>query len=316
MRFKTRVIKCKQGFQSTIKTKSMNQIKNISLASLVVLLAATGCDKTKPYEIKTAEPEAHFVGAKNQTYSVVVNPAPAYKVYLGTTNVATSDRTITVNITSPTGATAGNQYTLSGLGAGNTITIKAGQAIDSILVTANFSSYTAGRRDTLVFTIKEPSLKSSSFLDTVKLALRGPCFEGDVTLNNLRGNYANTRETFGASNYGPYLTTIPTVTATTLTTGSIVVTNIFDDGWGPLTFNLDWTDPLNRTATVVAQNAITPSNAGALNGAYAGQTVAVRPFAGQPGTFSACNSTFTLRMQLGVTGVGFFGSLYTVNMAR
>ncbi len=299
----------------------MKQLKNISLASLVVLLAVTaGCDKTNLYDIKIAEPQAHFVGGANQTYSVLVNPAPAYVVRVGTTDVANVDRTITINVASPTGAAAGTQYTLGGVGAGNTVTIKAGKAIDSFTVTANYASYTAGRKDTLVFTVAEPSVKAAGFLNSVTLALRGPCFEGDITaatLTGLRGNYSNTRETFGAgAPYGPYLTSIPTATSTSLTTATIVVNNIWDNGWGPITFNLDWTDPVNRTATVVAQNAISGSNAGDLSATYAGQTVAVRPFAGQPGTFSACNSTFTLRMQLGVTGVGFFGSLYTVNMAR
>jgi hypothetical protein len=298
----------------------MKQLKNISLASLIVLLAVTaGCDKTKPYDLITPEAQAHFVGGANQTYSVLVNPAPAYVIKVGTTNVSNADRTVTINVTSPTGATANNQFTLGGVGAGNTVTIKAGKAIDSFTVRANFASYTAGRKDTLVFTISEPSVKSALFLDKVTLALRGPCFEGDITaatLNGLRGNYPNSRETYGTSPYGPYLTSIPTATSTGLTTATIVVNNIWDNGWGPLTFNLDWTDPANRTATVVSQAAITGSNAGDLSATYAGQTVAVRPFAGQPGTFSACNSTFTLRMQLGVTGLGFFGSLYTVNMAR
>jgi hypothetical protein len=126
----------------------------------------------------------------------------------------------------------------------------------------------------------------------------------------------NTRETFGTSAYGPYNTTISAVTLTSPTTGTITVTNIWDNGWGPITFTLDWTNPLATVATVVPQNAIPGSNAGDLSATYAGQTVAVRAFAGQPGTFSACNSVFTLRMQLGVTGVGFFGSLYTVILRR
>ena len=35
-----------------------------------------------------------------------------------------------------------------------------------------------------------------------------------------------------------------------------------------------------------------------------------------PGTYSYCDGTFTLKMQLGVTGIGWFNALYTVNMAR
>lgn len=297
----------------------MKHLKNISLASLVVLLAVTaGCDKTQLYDIKTAEPEAHFTGAKDQRYSVIVNPAPAYVIRVGTTDVSNADRTVTINLTSPTGAVAGNQFTLGGLGAGNKVTIKAGQALDSFTVTANFTSYATGRKDTLIFTVAEPSVKRAAFQDTIKLAIGGPCFDGDInaaTLNSLRGSYPNSRETFGTSPYGPYITTIPTATLTSLTTATIVVTNVWDNGWGPLTFNLDWTNPTpgNITATVVPVNAIPGSNAADIGGTG---TISVRPFAGNPGTFSACNSVFTLRMQLGITGGAFLAPLYTVIMRK
>jgi hypothetical protein len=44
--------------------------------------------------------------------------------------------------------------------------------------------------------------------------------------------------------------------------------------------------------------------------------VAVRPFAGQQGTFDMCNQVLTLRLQLGVAGLGWFSGLYTVTMKR
>jgi hypothetical protein len=284
----------------------------------ILILAISSCDKNELYETKIPEPQAHFTGAKDQRYSVLVNPAPAYVIRVGTTDVSNADRTVTIKITSPTGAAAGNQYTLAGLGAGNTVTIKAGQALDSFRVTANFASYTAGRKDTLILTVEEPSVKRAAFQDTIKLAIGGPCFDGDInatTLNSLRGSYPNTRETFGTSPYGPYATTIPTATPTSLTTATIVVTNVWDNGWGPLTFNLDWTNPTpgNITATVVPVNAIPGSNAADIGGTG---TISVRPFAGNPGTFSACNSIFTLRMQLGITGGAFLPQLYTVTMRK
>ena len=141
------------------------------------------------------------------------------------------------------------------------------------------------------------------------------CFEGDVDLNALLGDYNKTNETFGITPYGPYTTSISSVNQLTPTSGTIVVENIFDFGWGPITFTLDWSDPNNRTVIVVAQSSGI-ADAGTLSGAYAGEEVAVRPFAGQPGTFSACKGTLTLKMQLGVAGLGYFGELYTVNMAR
>lgn len=277
---------------------------------LTLLLFAGGCKKNETLVI--AEPQAHFTNVTGGTYQIT-GPTVVKKIAVGLTNTSDQARTVTFSVTSPTGAVAGTHYNIPG---GNTITIPAGKAVDSITVAGVFSQYTSGRKDTLVFTITEPSVKSSTYNSKYTLYMRGPCFEGDVTLSSLLGAYANTRETFGSSPYGPYRTTISSAVSTGATTARITVTNIWDNGWGPIQFDLDWTDPANRTATVVAQNAVTGSNAGDINGAYAGQTVAVRPFAGQPGTFSACNGTLTLKMQLGVTGVGYFGSLYTVNMAR
>lgn len=295
--------------------KRLTSLFTICLAGAGIAAIMAGCDKTKPYDVLMAESQVHFIGAKFQSYQMAVNPAPVYKINIGTTDVSSSARTVTVNVTSPTGAVAGTHYSLVG---GNTVTIPAGQATVALDVQGVYSQYTSGRKDTLVFTLAQPDIKPAKFTDTIKLVLRGPCFEGDVTLSAFAGNWV-ANETFGTSAYGPYACTIPaaSITPLTATTATIVVTNIWDNGWGPITFTLDWTDPANRTAVVVPQAAIPGSNAGDINSAYAGQTVAVRAHAtGGPGTFSACNNTFTLRMQLGVTGVGYFGSLYTVNLTR
>jgi hypothetical protein len=295
--------------------KKINYIISGSIGLLVVMGGLfVGCKKENTLVVAPAQ--AHFIGNRNQSYSITTNPATPYKITIGTTDVSSSDRPITVNVTSSTGAVAGTHYNLSGVN-GKTLVIPAGKATAEITVTGILAQYNSGRKDTLMFTLSSPSVDPAKFSDTVKLLLRGPCFEGDVVLSEFIGAYANTVETFGAgSPYGPYTTTISSVNQLTPTTGTVTVTNIWDNGWSPITFTLDWTNPAARTATVVTQTAIGGSNAGDLNPAYAGQTIQVRPFAGQPGTFSACNGTLTLRMQLGVTGVGFFGSLYTVNMAR
>jgi hypothetical protein len=285
------------------------------MSILLGLVIFTACNKNKEYETTSPGSYAHFTGATLQTYSIPTATTGTYTVTVGTTDVSAQDRTVTFNVTSPTGAVKGTQYTLSV--TGNTVVIPAGQATADIKVQGVYSQYTSGRKDTLVFSLSSPSMDPAKFQDTVKLALRGGCFEGDVILNNLKGTWAHTVETLGTgAPYGPYTTTISAVNQLTPTTGTVTVTNIWDNGWSPITFTLDWTDPNNRTAIVVPQTAIGGSNAGDLNSAYAGQTVAVRAFAGNPGTFSVCNNTLTLRMQLGVTGVGYFASLYTVNLAR
>jgi hypothetical protein len=289
--------------------------KNI-IYILVVMIAftATSCKQNEQI-ITTPEDKAHFTFVQGGSFSVLPTSL-TYKVPVGVTTVANVDRTVAFTVTSPTGAVAGTHYTINKTVA----TIKAGQATDTIIVTGILPPYAAGRKDSLTFTINDPSLKAFPTNSTYKLYMRGPCFEGDTdlaALNGLKGSYANTNEVFGTGPYGPYTTTISAVTLTSPTTGTITVTNIWDNGWGPITFNLDWTNPAATTTAVVPQAAIPGSNAGDLNATYAGQTIAVRALATNPtGTFKACTSEFVLRMQLGVTGVGFFGSLYTVTLKR
>ncbi len=298
----------------------MKFLNNVALvAVLAVMFIMTGCDKTKVYDVAVSRPAAHFVGERNQFYSVIVNPAPVYKLVVGTTDVANVDRIVSFNITSPSGAVAGTDYTIDRAG---TVTIPAGKTMDTITIQGNFASYSLGERDTLIVALTQPSLEITAFSDTVRLIIAGPspCDEANPTLTDLIGNYDNTNEVFGTGPYGPYTTSISAVTVTGPTTGTIVVQNIWDNGWGPITFNLNWSNPSSPTAVVVPQAAIPGSNAGDINPTYAGQTVAVRvpsaALSATPGFYSYCNETFTLKMQLGVTGVGFFNALYTVNMAR
>lgn len=284
-----------------------------------LLYLLSGCDKTKPYDIVAPQPAAHFDGAATQIYSVFSDPAPVYNLTVGTTNVSNEDRVVTYHVSSVTGAVAGVQYSIDNNG---TVTIPAGKAEATIDIRANFAEYAGGRRDTLLFSLSEPSLTPTDFMDTVLLILRGPsgCTEDIVDPAPLLGNYDNTNETFGTSAYGPYQTSISSFNFTGSTSATIVVENIFDDGWGPISFDLDWSDPSNRTCIVQGQNAIPGSDAGSINSTYAGQTVAVRippaSLTTTPGTYSYCDQTFTLQMQLGVTGLGWFPALYTVNMAR
>lgn len=287
----------------------MKSVSISFLACTLLAIVAVSCKKTG---ITIAPAQAHFVGDENQSYSILVDPAPAYNVVVGTTNVASTDRKVGYTVTSPTGAVAGTHYTLATPGS---ITIPAGQATASIDVRGIYSAYTSGRKDTLIFTLNDPEVAPAEFQKTVKLLLRGACFEGDVDLNAFLGDYKKTTETFGTSPYGPYTTSISAVNLLTPTTGTIKVENIFDFGWNPITFRLDWTDPANRTVTVIAQSSGI-ADAGTLSGSFAGEEVAVRPYAGQPGTFSACTGRLTLTMQLGVAGLGYFGDLYTVNMVR
>lgn len=295
----------------------MKKILNLFAVAGLATMLLTSCDKTKEYDVIVPPAQAHFMNKTTVNYSILSTSTPALKIPIGVTKAAAVDRTVTISVSSNT-ATPGTDYTVSG----TSITIPAGQVIDSsFTITGIYASYVNGERDTLKVAIIDPEVTPSDYNDTLTVILRGPCFEGDVTRTALLGAYNNTIETFGTgSPYGPYSTAVTAFTTTSATTGVITVTNIWDNGWGPIQFNVDWTDPANRVVTAVAQAAIPGSNAGDLSATYAGQTVAVRAFTApspaNTGTFSACNQTFTLRMQLGVTGVGYFGNIYTVNLGR
>lgn len=299
-------------------------MKFINRIFLLVIIAGcfvlSGCDKTKPYDTTIPEAVVHFDGTPTQVYPVIVDPAPVYNLTVGTSDVSKSDRVVSYHVSSPSGAIEGTHYTIDHSG---TLTIPAGKAEATIDIRANFTEYAGGRRDTLIFSLAAPSIEAAPFMDTVMVILKGPtgCVEDIVNVNDMLGDYANTTETFGTNPvYGPYTTSISSAVQTSASTATIVVENIFDDGWGPITFLLDWTDANNRTCIVVPQNAIPGSDAGTINTTYAGQTVAVRvptaALSATPGTYSYCDGTFTLKMQLGVTALGWFNALYTVNMAR
>jgi hypothetical protein len=282
----------------------------MSAMVLIIGMIVSACKKTSvtiPPALTT------FV---NQTSGVyfITGPNVVDSIPVGVTSVASVDRSVLISVTSPSGATSGNQYTL----VSNTITIPANQAIGYIVVKGNFNLYNGTpKKDTLVFTFgnaKTSSLPPSDFNNTFTLVMSGPCFEGDVTLNDLLGDYTNTNENFGGQPFGPYTTSITAVQQLTPTTGTITVSNIFDAGWNPIIFTLDWTDPANRTVTLVQQSGI--GDAGTISSTYAGDDISVRPYAGKVGTFSACHQTITLVMQTGVTGLGFFSALYQVNLAR
>lgn len=289
----------------------MKRLQTLSFICFLAAVVIAGCKKKDSDYHRDPEMVAHFTNKSSGNY-IISTPTTTYKIPIGITNPTNKPTTINVTVTSPTGAVQGTHYTLSS----TSVTIPAGKTIDSIEVKGIQSQYLAGRKDTLVFTIQESGAKPAPYNNKFTLAMRGPCFQGEINnhMADLLGNYNNSNELLGSSAYGPYQTKITAVNQLTPTTGTITVSNIFDAGWGPITFLLDWTDPANSTVTLSQQSGI--GNAGTINSAYNGQDISVRPFAGQTGTFSYCNQTLTLKMQLGVTGVGWFGSLYTLNMAR
>jgi len=240
------------------------------------------------------------------TYYITDNSAPVV-LPIGVTTVSNQDRVIPVTYTS-SGAVQGQQFD-----GPNSVTIKAGEATTTLAIQGLVSGYPVSTKiDTLVITVGGSDVPSSAYRSKYKLILRKYC---EVTIDDFIGIYDNTREDWGGSKYGPYTTAVSSITPISDTKATIVVENIYDFGWGPITFELDWADPANFTVTPVAQSSGI-ANAGTIDSDYAGYEVQVRPFSGQPGTFSSCENTITLRMQLGVAGLGWFSDLYEVVLAR
>jgi hypothetical protein len=295
---------------------SKNIVRILPIALVACMVTWFGCKKDP--SISTPAEQAHFTNLISGSFQITA-VGQTYKIPVGLTTVSDKDRTVNITVTSPTGAVQGTHYTLNK----TSFVIPAGKVLDSIVVGGVFAQYTAGRKDSLIFNIASTDkggLAPSDYNQQFILLLRGPCFEGEVStsVGDLAGDYNNTIETFGTgAPYGPYKTTVKSVTVTSSTTANIVVSNLFDDSpkWNDMTFKLDWTDINNRTVTFATQNA--GGNASGLFGAaYNNMPYGLRPIAGTPGTFSYCNQRIQIIANIGVFGVGYSGSVYTVNMAR
>ena len=279
----------------------------LSIALLLFVVGFANCKKEGV--LLPEQTLAHFQNQSTGSYFIQNDPASVYEVPVGALTVSDKPRTVGYTVTSPTGAVAGTHYTIANAG---TVVIPAGKSIATIQVKGIFSAYPTGRRDTLRFTLTGGDIEAAEYNKTFDLVMQKYC---QVDVNSFAGTYANTREVYGTQAYGPYTTTVSSVTPNGATKARIVVQNLYDAGWGPIEFDLDWTDPANFKASVVPKSSGI-GNASTLGAQYAGQQVAVRAFAGNDGTFSSCDGSITLRMQLGVAGLGWFGSLYTATLKK
>lgn len=288
-----------------------------SLLAFALAIGLVGCEK---YEITTPKGQMHFANTSGASY-FVLTPTTTFDVPIGVTTVADVDRTITVNITSPTGAQAGREYTVTN----NPVVIPAGQALGTMKIAGDFNRYNSGRKDSLIMTLSSPDLSTSDYNNEFRLFMRGPCFDGDVSDVELRamvGAYANSFDA-GFGDYGPYTNTVKSITRINETSALAVMDNVWDGGFGDVNFIMDWSVPTNTTIRV-EQPTITNGEAGVLNPAYNGMKLVIRNHSnGTIGKFSVCNGTFNLVYQLGVYNpagggalLGYFGNVGTTRMGR
>lgn len=147
-------------------------------------------------------------------------------------------------------------------------------------------------------------------------------FYTDCYINNLNdfiGGYTSVNEsiydstglTFLSSYSYPNPTSILSTNNLTSTTANATITNVHDYGWPPITVKFDWTNPLNKTTEVIAQNGITDRF---------GDTYEIRPYPNnEKGSFT-CNAgnrnikRVTLLLQVRKNGGDWFD--YIVTMQR
>ena len=197
-----------------------------------------------------------------------------FNVPIGVTDVADVDRVVNLCYTSNKAA-QGVQYN-----APATVTIKAGETLDTLRISGLFSGYPLSSRiDTLFVKICGGDVPVSAYQNNMRLIMRKYC---EVNLSALAGDYDNVIDN---GNYGPYSMTMTPV-STTGTTGVITVDNLWDPG-APVTttVNLDWTNAAAFSATIEDQVFYGPANW------WVRKTTTA-------GSFSSCDQTFTLRYQL------------------
>jgi hypothetical protein len=261
----------------------MKKITLLSLVCFSALLFMASCKKSKISEASVPPTAAHFTNKTGASFFVQNTANSTFKIPIGLTAPVASDTKVTVTVTSPTGAAAGVQYNLPS----STITIPAGQTLDSLTVQGIFAGFPGSRVDTLVFKISGGDVEAAPYNDTYKLVLRKVC---PVVFATLAGNYSNTNEYFGgAFQYGPYVTGVSNLVSTGATTATGQITNIYDDGWNAINVVFDWTDPANFKVSIPLQ----PTGK-----SYNGAPTSVRSSSGQPNTFSSCDRTVTLTIDL------------------
>lgn len=286
-------------------------IKNISrlLFAGCGLLLLAACEKGVNDKMLTPPAFSEF-GTSNLLgkYFVTNSASSVFKIPVGITNVANTDRTIQLTITSPTGAVAGTQYT-----APTTVVIPAGEALDSLAIKGIFAGYPTGRRDTLRIKITGGDVPVNGYNNTYNLVMQKYC---DVSLAGISGAYTNTRETTssGGNPYGPYTASIKNLTQLTPTTAKGLVENLWDSGLDDLEIYFDWTDPANFTVSMPQQYSGVDYDVN--------QPIDVRTSPGQPNSFSSCDQSISLTVDFIVKNYPtpgtntYYARNYKINMKR
>jgi hypothetical protein len=285
----------------------MKRSKILLLISLPVLLVIFIIACKKNTVIITNPPlQSSFAGNASGAYYIKNDASSTFKVPIGLTTISDKDTKITVAVSSPTGATAGTQYTLPS----NTVTIPAGKVEDSITVKGLFAGYPGSRRDTLNFTISGGDVPATIYNSSYTLIMQKYC---DVLLSAFNGAYSQCTDVQGSFS-GSYATNIVSATSTGATSATIVIKNFAAAAFGPfgatdssfnrgISVNIDWSNPAKFTTSIPSQPLYKDPTYG--NATIKGVGT---------GSFSSCDNTFSFSYTVTVAA-GTFGN-FTATMAK
>ncbi len=254
----------------------------------VVVLGAYSCKKNNyvvDQDIVAPDFVKFNVRATADTAAVyyVRNTNEPFKIPIGVTNVSSVDRTVQLSYTSNT-AVAGQQYN-----APTSITIPAGQTLDTLEITGLFSGYSSSTRiDTLFIKITGGDIPVNSYWKGYRLIMRKYC---DVDFNSFAGDYDNTLEytSSGTVGWGPYTTTLSNIVSTGSMKATADIANLYDYG-GSVNAQFDWTNPAAFKVTIPEQNTGALVVSGGVTYALWMRTN------GSASTFSSCENTITVRI--------------------
>lgn len=276
--------------------------KLMLIPALVSALFFSACKKNNysvdkdPVSAPTAPQFVPINGILRMDYFVRTG-GPALKIPVGITNVTSDDRTINLTYTSRA-AQSGTQYT-----APASITIKGGTAVDTLSFQGIFTGYPAGRKDTVKITFS--GMKGVDRKDSFEVILQRYC---DVTIGNLIGNYTRTNEYSGsgAFSYGPYTTAVRDLVSTGATKAEGYFVNLYDYGWDDIKFVIDWANPAAFSVSVPLQATNAPGSGVSF----------VRSSSGKVNTFSSCDNTFTVSLDLLDANQAVLASGYQFRLAK
>lgn len=267
--------------------------KNISIPIVIftlVTLFMVGCKKD--LEVALPPLQAHFANSTSGSFYVQNTPDASFKIPVGITAPTDAPVTVTISASSPTGAAAGAQYSLPS----TSITIPAGETLDSFTVNGIFAGFAGNRIDTVIFNISGGDAAPSDYNSTYTLVMQQYC---NVSINDFSGTFIaqDYLVSTGAPDGGPYTVTITPGTSTG-TSGTVTIEGLLGIP-NPFTVNLNWSNPANFTTSIAEQNWFMHATYGQAKIRGIGT-----------GVFSSCNTTMGIRFQAFVSA-GSFGTWYT-----